>query len=86
MGLPRVVSTFDLGWRCPTPTQAMMAPLICWSFNNSMFKDLLVEQAVAAMSRGRAAARSWERLDCREFSLSPVNSSVARAASPHGAL
>jgi hypothetical protein len=36
---------------------AFKAPLICWSFNSSMFKYSLVDQAVPAMCRKRAAAR-----------------------------
>ena len=34
-----------------------MAPLIYWSFSSSMFKYRLVDPAVPAMCRGRAAAR-----------------------------
>src|SRR5262249_38310344 len=34
-----------------------MAPLICWSFSNSMFRYLLVDHAVPAMWRSLAAAR-----------------------------
>ena len=43
--------------RRPALAQAMMAPLICWSFSNSMFRYLLVDQAVPAMWRSLAAAR-----------------------------
>jgi hypothetical protein len=43
--------------RRPALTQAVMAPLICWSFSNSMFKYRLVDHAVPAMCRSLAAAR-----------------------------
>jgi hypothetical protein len=33
------------------PGHAVMAPLICWSFSNSMFRYLLVDHAVPAMWR-----------------------------------
>jgi putative transposase len=48
-------------WR-PALAQAVMAPLICWSLINSMFKYLLVDHAVPAMWRSLAAARL--RADC----------------------
>jgi hypothetical protein len=35
--------------RCPALAQAVMASLICWSFNSSMFRYLFVDQAVPAM-------------------------------------
>src|SRR5262249_14488288 len=38
-----------------------MAPLICWSFSNSMFRYRLVDHAVRAMWRSLAAARLRER-------------------------
>jgi hypothetical protein len=43
--------------RHPALAQAVMAPLICWSFSSSMFKYLLVDHAVPAMCRSLAAAR-----------------------------
>ena len=48
--------------RRPALAQAVMAPLICRSFSSSMFKHLLVDQAVPAMCRSLAAARL--RADC----------------------
>src|SRR4029450_11658933 len=46
-----------LAERRPALAHPMMAPLICWSFSNSMFRYLLVDHAVAAMWRSLAAAR-----------------------------
>ena len=43
--------------RRPALAQAGIAPLICWSFSNSMFRYLLVDHAVPAMWRSLAAAR-----------------------------
>ena len=43
--------------RRPALAQAVMAPLICWSFSSSMFKYLFVDHAVPAMCRSLAAAR-----------------------------
>ena len=43
--------------RHPALAHAVMAPLICWSFSNSMFRYLLVDHAVPAMWRSLAAAR-----------------------------
>jgi hypothetical protein len=37
----RVFRTFGLAERRPALAQAVMAPLICWSFSSSMFKYLL---------------------------------------------
>jgi hypothetical protein len=37
--------------RRPTLAQAVMAPLICWSFSSSMFKYRLVDHAVPTMCR-----------------------------------
>ena len=37
--------------------QAVMAPLICWSFSSPMFRYRLVDHAVPAMWRSLAAAR-----------------------------
>src|SRR5262249_15000708 len=48
---------FALGWAAPRPAQAVMAPLICWSFSSSTFRYLLADQAVPAMCRSLAAAR-----------------------------
>ena len=39
----RVFRTFGLAERRPALAQAVMAPLICWSFSSSMFKYLLVD-------------------------------------------
>jgi hypothetical protein len=55
MGSVKILLHFDLGWRRPAVAQAVMAPLICWSFSSSVFKYLLVEQAGPAMCRGHAA-------------------------------
>ena len=38
-----------LAVRHPALAQAVMAPLICWSFSSSMFKYLLVYHVVPAM-------------------------------------
>src|SRR5262245_27828940 len=51
------LSHFRLAERHPALAHAMMAPLICWSFSNSMFRYLLVDHAVPAMWRSLAAAR-----------------------------
>jgi peptidoglycan-N-acetylglucosamine deacetylase len=45
----RIFRTFGLAERHPALAHAVMAPLICWSFNNSMFRYLLVDHAVPAM-------------------------------------
>ena len=42
-------SHFGLAERRPALAHAVMASLICWSFNNSMFRYLLVDHAVPAM-------------------------------------
>src|SRR5499433_1892092 len=51
------LSHFRLAERRPALAHAVMAPLICWSFSNSMFRYLLVDHAVPAMWRSLAAAR-----------------------------
>src|SRR5262249_44589278 len=51
------LSHFRLAERHPALAHAVMAPLICWSFSNSMFRYLLVDHAVPAMWRSLAAAR-----------------------------
>src|SRR5262245_36179271 len=43
------LSHFRLAERRPALAHAVMAPLICWSFSNSMFRYLLVDHAVPAM-------------------------------------
>jgi len=43
--------------RHPRLAQAVIVPLICWSFSSSMFRYLLADQAVPAMCRSLAAAR-----------------------------
>ena len=48
--------------RRPALAQAVMAPLICWSFSSSMFRCRLVDHAVPAMCRSLAAARF--KADC----------------------
>jgi len=53
----RIFRTFNLAERHPDLGHAVMAPLICWSFSNSMFRYLLVDHAVPAMWRSLAAAR-----------------------------
>ena len=57
MVVSRVFRTLVWAERRPALAQAMMAPLICWSFSNSMFRYLLVDHAVPAMWRSLAAAR-----------------------------
>jgi hypothetical protein len=51
------LSHFGLAERHPALLHAVMAPLICWSFSNSMFRYLFVDHAVPAMWRSLAAAR-----------------------------
>ena len=51
------LSRFRLAERHPALAHAVMAPLICWSFSNSMFRYFLVDHAVPAMWRSLAAAR-----------------------------
>src|SRR5215831_12219420 len=51
------LSHFRLAERHPALAHAVMAPLICWSFSNSMFRYFLVDHAVPAMWRSLAAAR-----------------------------
>jgi len=51
------VSHFRLAERHPALAHAVIAPLICWSFSNSMFRYFLVDHAVPAMWRSLAAAR-----------------------------
>ena len=46
-----------LAERHPARAQALMAPLICWSFSSSMFKYLLVDHVLPATCRSLAAAR-----------------------------
>ena len=53
----RLFRTFGLAERRPALAHAVMAPLICWSFSNSMLRYLLVDHAVPAMWRSLAAAR-----------------------------
>jgi hypothetical protein len=53
----RIFRTFGLAERRPALAHAVTAPLICWSFSNSMFRYLLVDHAVPAMWRSLAAAR-----------------------------
>src|SRR5262249_57226160 len=53
----RIFRTFNLAERHPALGHVVMAPLICWSFSNSMFRYLLVDHAVPAMWRSLAAAR-----------------------------
>src|SRR5262249_43915258 len=55
MGVPTAI--FRLAERHPALAHAVMAPLICWSFSNSMFRYLLVDHAVPVMWRSLAAAR-----------------------------
>ena len=55
--MSRVFRTLIGAERRPTLAQAVMAPLICWSFSNSMFIYLLLDHAVPAMWRSLAAAR-----------------------------
>src|SRR5262249_21631966 len=52
----RIFRTFNLAERHPALGHAVMAPLICWSFSNSMFRYLLLDHAVPAMWRSLAAA------------------------------
>jgi hypothetical protein len=42
-------SHFGLAERRPALAHAVMASVICWSFNNSMFRYLFVDHAVPAM-------------------------------------
>src|SRR5262249_44308206 len=51
------LSHFRLAERHPALAHAVMAPLICWSFSNSMCRYRLVDHAVPAMWRSLAAAR-----------------------------
>jgi hypothetical protein len=53
----RIFRTLVWAERRPALAQAVIAPLICWSFSSSMFKYLLVDHAVPAMCRSLAAAR-----------------------------
>src|SRR6516225_1630817 len=48
------LSHFRLAERHPALAHAVMSPLICWSFSNSMFRYLFVDHAVLAVSRERA--------------------------------
>jgi hypothetical protein len=57
VGSVQSLSHFRLAERRPALAHAMMAPLICWSFSNSMFRYLSVDHAVPAMWRSLAAAR-----------------------------
>ena len=57
VGSVQNLSHFRLAERHPALAHAMVAPLICWSFSNSMFRYLLVDHAVPAMWRSLAAAR-----------------------------
>src|SRR5262249_61281181 len=54
MSVPTAI--FRLAERHPALAHAVMAPLICWSFSNSMFRYRLVDHAVPAMWRSK---RSW---------------------------
>ena len=53
----RIFRTLVWAERRPALAQAVIAPLICWSFSSSMFKYLLIDHAVPAMCRSLAAAR-----------------------------
>src|SRR5262249_57908030 len=57
LGSVQNLSHFRLAERHPALAHAVMAPLICWSFSNSMFRYFLVDHAVPAMGRSLAAAR-----------------------------
>src|SRR5262245_47399882 len=57
VGSVQNLSHFRLAERHPALAHAVMAPLICWSFSNSMFRYRLVDHAVPAMWRSLAAAR-----------------------------
>ena len=57
LGSVQNLSHFRLAERHPALAHAVMAPLICWSFSNSMFRYFLVDHAVPAMWRSLAAAR-----------------------------
>src|SRR5262249_58023719 len=54
MSVPTAI--FRLAERHPALAHAVMAPLICWSFSNAMFRYRLVDHAVPAMWRSK---RSW---------------------------
>jgi hypothetical protein len=54
-GSVKIFSHFNLGWRRPALAQAVIAPLVCWSLSSSSM--FLVERALPAMCRKRAAAR-----------------------------
>jgi hypothetical protein len=47
-----VFRTLDWAEQRPALAQAVMAPVICWSFSSRMFRYLLLDQAVPAMWRG----------------------------------
>jgi hypothetical protein len=61
----RVFGTF-LAERRLALAQAVMAPLICWSFSSSMFRYLLLDHAVPAMCREPCAGKLEGRLPIRE--------------------
>jgi hypothetical protein len=47
--MSRVFRTLIGAERRPTLGQAVVAPLICWSFSSSMFRYRLLDQSVPAM-------------------------------------
>ena len=57
LGSVQNLSHFRFAERRPALAHAVMAPLICWSLSNSMFRYLFVDHAVPAMWRSLAAAR-----------------------------
>src|SRR5215471_7864331 len=81
------LSHFRLAERHPALAHAVMAPLICWSFSNSVFRYRLVDHAVPAMWRSLAAARLSAEVVSRIFRTGSVqNLSHFRLAERHPAL
>jgi hypothetical protein len=93
----RVFRTLVWAERRPVLAQAVVAPLICWSFSSSVLRYLLVDHAVPATCLSLAAARlsagrvsflirSWEgkleMLLCRPTWQQPTTTFSNNATSP----
>src|SRR5262249_28378690 len=75
------LSHFGLAERHPALAHAVMAPLICWSFSNSMFRHLFVDHAVPAFAHAEATMsvpnrNSEPRLQCSQDDRSNCTASL----------
>ena len=71
----RIFRIFSLAERHPALAHAVMAPLICWSFSNSMFRYPIQGKMLIAISEPRRPRRNSVRY--------PVNAGLNHVASKH---